>query len=219
MPFDFTAAQVAERVCEVYASSSKMRTDMLLECFHPDARILELSSGATVRLVLISLAIPSIGGGLPNSTRLRTSNVRVCVFLYQAIEGSAGLREEWATSPGGASRCEPIKRLFIQVEGRPLPTFSLDFYMAGADPGFLPDSRDADIAVLYRVERSKITHVWAGKDVEGIGRQANMPSADVKGTKFFVGDVLEVLFDAYGPDHIEKMKIHYNDYSAIPSIG
>ena len=47
--FDFTAAQVAERVCEVSCSSSKMRTDMLLECFHSDVRIHELSSGATVR--------------------------------------------------------------------------------------------------------------------------------------------------------------------------
>ena len=83
----------------------------------------------------------------------------------------------------------------------------------------MPGTRDTDVAVLYRVERSKITHAWVGKDAEGIGRQESMSFADVKDTKFFVGDVLEVLFDAYGPDHIEKMKIHYNDYSAIPSIG
>ena len=143
---------------------------------------------------------------------------RIFLFGSQVIDGDKDLRETWAALPG-PTRCSPKKRLFIHVERQKLATFALDFYGAAENPGFFPSYRDADVAVLYRVKSSKITNVWVAKDTEGIGCRDGMAFADVQSSKFFVGDVLEVLFDSFGPKYIEEMKVHYNDYSSIPLVG
>jgi hypothetical protein len=129
-----------------------------------------------------------------------------------------------------------------QPQGLLLPTFALDFYAPGADPGFASLLGDDDgnggkggqegqgqgCAVLYRVAESRITHVWVGRDVEGVGGSGGGSDGGSRGastfqelrdTRFFAGDVLDVLFDAFGPAHIGRMELHFHDYTAMPSIG
>jgi hypothetical protein len=39
------SSQVADRLCEVYGSKSKMRVDFICECFAGDVRVMRLSNG------------------------------------------------------------------------------------------------------------------------------------------------------------------------------
>lgn len=94
------------------------------------------------------------------------------------------------------------------------------------------------MAVLYRVQAGKISHVWCGGD-HGLASE-KMDEDGFIDSKLFVGDVLEVIlqsriqiqfslvltffrlqiiFESFGVAGLEQMKIHFNDYTDIPTAG
>ena len=48
------------------------------------------------------------------------------------------------------------------------------------------------VAVLYRVEHSKVSHVWVGHDAEKLA--VHPAEKKVEESRLFVGEVLEVLW-------------------------
>lgn len=74
--------------------------------------------------------------------------------------------------------------------------------------------------VVFRVLKSRITHVWVGDDVENITEAEGMTQGDLEHTKTFVGDVLEVLSESYDMATMENsLQLHLNDYTNIPVVG
>ena len=100
-------------------------------------------------------------------------------------------------------------------------TFCLDLYGPGEAPGLHHTAGAAGaLAVLWRVERSRVSHAWATRVEGDLGGALVAESADkLAASRLFLGAVMERLFDSYGPEGIGRMALHYNDYASIPTVG
>jgi hypothetical protein len=217
--------QVAERVCEVWSQRLKVPTgkplraevklDALLECFHQHATVQPLHGKAPLgRRVAVATGGPQLRAAL---------EAAATATLAAAGSGSA------ARAAAG-----PQQRAYVEMAGgadAALPTFCLDVYPPGAAPGFAADgcfaagpTPQADaVAVLYRVDRSRVSAVWVGPAGDAAATAGasseGSPGGGLAGSRLFVGPVLDLLCDAFGAARLSEVQVHVHDYTKIPTVG
>ena len=240
--------QVAERLCEVWSqrlrvpankpARAEVKLDAMLECFHDHAvvRAGEFQDDKQQQ------------HDAHSSTEPMSSSSSSSSQGWALATGSAQLREAFdaaasavAGSAGGTvtvAASEPLQRAYVEIAGEAtVPTFCLDIYPPGAAPGFtakgfFEGNKDGAVtseavAVLYCVERSRISQMWVGPagDAASTTSGNDLPSkgapppSGLAGTKLFVGPVLDLLHGAYGPERLKKMQVHVHDYTNIPTVG
>lgn len=237
---------MAERLCEVWGqrlrvpcnkpARAEVKLDAMLECFHDHAVV---HAGA--------FQIPQQDQHAAHATTDSSASSSSSSAGWALATGSSQLREAFdaastvATtgSTGAAAESpvaiEPLQRAYVEIAGdAALPTFCLDLYPPGAAPGFTasgflsgtnkPSDAEA-VAVLYRVERSRISQMWVGPAGDAAATTGDnqtskeAPPNGLAGSKLFVGHVLDLLYEAYGPDRLSEMQVHVHDYTNIPTVG
>ena len=185
--FDFTAAQVCERLCEVWGQRVALgrkaaaaavggtgvvplgrhavKMDQLLECFHPTATLARLGGGEG-------------GEGEAYGAVLACGAEALAVVFEAAL--AEGDRSAWGGGTGGGDAAVgPRKRAFIEVTSLPGRSFCLDLFASHLDAPGLAHSLvspsgggggggDGCVAVLVEVERSRVRRCWVARDGEGL---------------------------------------------------
>ena len=107
----------------------------------------------------------------------------------------------------------PSRRVFIEAAAGAV-SFCLDFHCPHSAPGLGDPSKDS--CLLYRCERSKITHVWGGVDKELLASLTSLSLARVKSSEVWRQAVVVIGAEL---GELDDNLLHFHDYTNIEVIG
>ena len=118
---------------------------------------------------------------------------------------------------------QPSRRVFITAPGNEDTSVSgdadslcFDLHVAGTSPGLGDPKKDS--CLLYRSQRSLITHIWGGVDKQQLASRAVLTLEDVMKSEIWIC-VTNILLSISGFRYLTADALHFQDYTNIETIG